>query len=86
MISGRVESSATGRRAARAARPRLSFPTVDLAGVTMNAVGGTAVSVPSGAQRRDRRQRDATHHEPRSGSLAGSAATRSVSGREAPRG
>ncbi len=45
--------------------------------VAMNSIGENQDSEFRGAKRLDRRQRHSTHCEPRSGSLAGSAATRS---------
>ncbi|MBP1055023.1 hypothetical protein J6397_33505, partial [Rhodococcus qingshengii] len=84
MTSGRVESDGAGRTAARAARPRLSFGFGGAAVVALNYVGVSVISVSRGAQRPARRLPGVTHREPRSGSLAGSAATRSVSRRAAP--
>ena len=85
MTSGRVESDEAGRTAARAARPCLSLGFGGAAVVAVNSVGVSVVSVSRGAQRPVGRQRWVTLGEPRSGSLAGSAATRSVPGRGAPR-
>ncbi|WP_397519057.1 hypothetical protein, partial [Rhodococcus pyridinivorans] len=82
MMSGRGVSSAAVVCAARAARPGLSMLSGVGCEVTMKNVGEQEISLLSGAQRRGRRQRDWTTAEPRSGSRAGSAATRPFSDAE----
>ncbi|WP_248690949.1 hypothetical protein, partial [Rhodococcus pyridinivorans] len=82
MMSGRGVSSAAVVCAARAARPGLSVLSGVACEVTMKNVDEQEISLSSGAQRRGRRQRDWTPTEPRSGSRAGSAATRPSPGAE----
>ncbi|WP_206752019.1 hypothetical protein, partial [Rhodococcus sp. SMB37] len=79
MMSGRGVSSAA---VVCAARPGLSMLSGVACEVTMKNVGAHGTSLSSGAQRRGRRQRDWTTSEPRSGSRAGSAATRPFPGAE----
>ncbi|MDC3729339.1 hypothetical protein, partial [Rhodococcus sp. Rp3] len=82
MMSGRGVSSAAVVCAARAARPGLSMLSGVACEVTMKDVGAHETALSSGAQRRGRRQRDWTPVEPRSGSRAGSVATRPFPGAE----
>ncbi|MCZ1075272.1 hypothetical protein, partial [Rhodococcus sp. A5(2022)] len=82
MMSGRGVSSAAVVCAARAARPGLSMLSDVACEVTMKNIGVHETFLSSGAQRRGRRQRDWIIAEPRSGSRAGSAATRPFPGAE----